>query len=144
MEISTIGEKIRAERRRQKLTQADLAKLMGITQSLVGQYERGEINPKRETITRFANALGVNPMQLTPVPDSATKEEKFKAKEDFFKAMWGETAHGDAAIELKKEQGEYSLRIPEYQPLPKVVELFYTVNALPVLKQEIEAFENKN
>lgn len=62
--MGTIGEKIRKLRKSQGLTLNDLGEKMGITGSLVGQYERGIVNPKPETITRFANALGVSATEL--------------------------------------------------------------------------------
>ena len=37
---------------------------MGISGSLVGQYERGVVNPKYETILRFADALNVEPREI--------------------------------------------------------------------------------
>lgn len=37
---------------------------MGISGSLVGQYERGVVNPKYETIIRFADALNVEPREI--------------------------------------------------------------------------------
>ena len=37
---------------------------MGISGSLVGQYERGVVNPKYETIIRFADALNVEPVDI--------------------------------------------------------------------------------
>ena len=37
---------------------------MGISGSLVGQYERGVVNPKYETILRFADALNVEPVDI--------------------------------------------------------------------------------
>ena len=37
---------------------------MGISGSLVGQYERGVVNPKYETIIRFADALNIEPREI--------------------------------------------------------------------------------
>ena len=42
----------------------ELGEKMGVSGSLVGQYERGVVNPKYETIIRFADALGVEPKEL--------------------------------------------------------------------------------
>lgn len=54
-----IGEAIRQERKKQKLSMAELGSRMGISGSLVGRYERGEENPKLGTIMRFADALNM-------------------------------------------------------------------------------------
>lgn len=59
-----IGEAIRKQRKIQGLTLNELGEKMGISGSLVGQYERGVVNPKYETIIRFADALGVEPKEL--------------------------------------------------------------------------------
>ena len=59
-----IGEAIRKQRKIQGLTLNELGEKMGISGSLVGQYERGVVNPKYETIIRFADALGVEPREL--------------------------------------------------------------------------------
>ena len=62
--ISTIGEAIRQERKKQKLSMAELGSRMGISGSLVGRYERGEENPKLGTIMRFADALNMEWAEL--------------------------------------------------------------------------------
>lgn len=66
MPKSTVGQLIREERKRQGLTMEQLGKKMGISGSLVGRYERGEENPKIETVERFANALGILVADLYP------------------------------------------------------------------------------
>ena len=59
-----IGEAIRKQRKIKGLTLNELGEKMGISGSLVGQYERGVVNPKYETIIRFADALNVEPRDL--------------------------------------------------------------------------------
>lgn len=59
-----IGEAIRNQRKNQGLTLNELGQRMGISGSLVGQYERGVVNPKYETIIRFADALNVDPREI--------------------------------------------------------------------------------
>ena len=59
-----IGEAIRQERKKQKLSMAELGSKMGISGSLVGRYERGEENPKLGTIMRFADALNMEWAEL--------------------------------------------------------------------------------
>jgi Zn-dependent peptidase ImmA (M78 family)/transcriptional regulator with XRE-family HTH domain len=46
-------------RRFRAMTKTDLHKLAGVSAAAVGQYERGEITPRAETITALATALGV-------------------------------------------------------------------------------------
>lgn len=53
------GELIRQARATAGMTQADLAKLLGVTPQAISQYERGIKNPKTETLKKIAAALGV-------------------------------------------------------------------------------------
>lgn len=56
-EIATVGARIRFLRKRTGLTQQELGDLLGVSGSLVGQYENGTRNPKYETLTKIARAL---------------------------------------------------------------------------------------
>lgn len=60
----TIGERIKEARKSKGLTQEDLAKLLGVTFAMIGQYERGERNPKMETLQKIALALDVTVASL--------------------------------------------------------------------------------
>lgn len=55
----TTGERIRQARKSAGMTQSELARRLDVTPQTVSQYERGLINPKIETIRKFADALGV-------------------------------------------------------------------------------------
>lgn len=62
----TFGERLRMIRRRRGMTQADLAKAMGITVQTVVRYEGlglEEVRPAR--LKAFADALGVGTEELT-------------------------------------------------------------------------------
>ena len=76
MQDRTIGQRIREERKRQGLTMAQLGEKMGISGSLVGRYERGEENPKMETVVRFADALGILVSELYSDPVVACNVEQ--------------------------------------------------------------------
>lgn len=54
------GRRIKMARERQNMTQKELAEKMGTTSQNISQYERNIINPKPETIKKFADALGVD------------------------------------------------------------------------------------
>lgn len=56
----TIQERIREARKKQGLTQKQLAERMGVTQSMVGQYETNRQPPKITTIIKIASALNVD------------------------------------------------------------------------------------
>ncbi len=46
-------------RRGAGLTQADVAKLLGVSQQAINKFERYDSDPKLSTIRRYANAVGV-------------------------------------------------------------------------------------
>lgn len=54
-----IGSRVRTERERLSLTQAELAKRMGTTQPMVARLEAGGVTPSLETLHRAADALGL-------------------------------------------------------------------------------------
>ena len=54
------GEALKKARIDAGITQAELAKRLGVTPQTVSQYERGIKNPKIETLARFADALGID------------------------------------------------------------------------------------
>ena len=59
MVLSNLGNRIREERQRARLTQEQLAELVGCNESYIGQIERGAKNPSLEIIVGIANALNV-------------------------------------------------------------------------------------
>ena len=54
----TIGERIKKARKEMKLTQRQLAEILGVSGAMVAQYETGARKPKYETVAKFADALG--------------------------------------------------------------------------------------
>lgn len=59
MVFKYLGQRIREERTKYRLTQEQLAEAADINESYVGQVERGEKNPSLETVVSIANSLGV-------------------------------------------------------------------------------------
>lgn len=56
---SSVGGKIRCYRERKGWTQWELGERCGMADSQIGVYERGEVKPRRGTLERIAQALGV-------------------------------------------------------------------------------------
>lgn len=54
-----IGKRIRYLRRSQGLTSEELAKLAGISQSMISQIERGQVSPSLETLWKLGHSLKV-------------------------------------------------------------------------------------
>lgn len=59
MVFKYLGQRIREERTKYRLTQEQLAEVAEVNESYVGQVERGEKNPSLETVVSIANSLGV-------------------------------------------------------------------------------------
>lgn len=53
-----------------KITQSDLSKITGITQSSISDWSRGKYQPKQDKIDVLASALGVTPAYLMGWTDS--------------------------------------------------------------------------
>ena len=53
----TTGERIKAARKRAKMTQAALGLELGVSAPMIAQYENGARNPKYETLKKIAEAL---------------------------------------------------------------------------------------
>ena len=54
---STIGETIRRLRMQLGLSQRELARMAGVSQSLIARIESGSVNPRYETVARILNVL---------------------------------------------------------------------------------------
>lgn len=59
MDYKKLGERIRTERLRLNLTQAQLAENTGISDTYMGAIERGERSLTLDTLVRLVNRLGV-------------------------------------------------------------------------------------
>jgi ribosome-binding protein aMBF1 (putative translation factor) len=58
-EVFALGGRVRSERERLGLTQAELAERMGTTQPTVARLEAGGVTPSLDTLHRAADALGL-------------------------------------------------------------------------------------
>lgn len=56
----TTGLLIKTARKKANMTQAQLASKMGITNHCISCWEKGKRNPKYETLSRIADALGID------------------------------------------------------------------------------------
>ncbi len=75
------GELIKKARKKSRLTQKELASKLNCSFALVSQYERGDRNPKIETLQKIADALGVSVALLIDT------DEIIKASEDVLKSF---------------------------------------------------------
>jgi transcriptional regulator with XRE-family HTH domain len=59
-----IGERLKRQRTRRALTQAELAERADVTTATVARIERDEIEPRMTTLRKLAQALEVDPAEL--------------------------------------------------------------------------------
>ena len=59
-----VGGKLKKQRTRRALTQAQLAERAGVTTATVARIERDEIEPRMTTLSKLAQALEVDPAEL--------------------------------------------------------------------------------
>jgi transcriptional regulator with XRE-family HTH domain len=60
----TVGQKIRAFRKRSKLSQEKLAEKADLSYKYLGEVERGSVNISLDSLVRLAKALGVRMKDL--------------------------------------------------------------------------------
>ena len=63
-EIIQFGNKLREIRIKKKLSQGDIARILGVHRSYISGLERGRRNPSLLTVQKVAKALGVNAKEL--------------------------------------------------------------------------------
>lgn len=65
-----IAESLKKLRADKKLSLDNVAKLSGVSKSMLGQIERGEVNPSVSTLWKIANGLKISFTQLMSRPES--------------------------------------------------------------------------
>ncbi|TXF87592.1 helix-turn-helix transcriptional regulator [Neolewinella aurantiaca] len=85
----TIGDRIRALRKEQKLTQADLAAKVSLTYIQIGRYEQQKSKPSADVVRRLADALGTTADYLMNGDSQAVAATKVTDREllDLFAAV---------------------------------------------------------
>jgi transcriptional regulator with XRE-family HTH domain len=81
----TIGAKISEIRKRQALTQVELARKLGMSQSLLSRYERGDLRLHGALVADIAKALHVPADELLGLKDS--KDNGFFADRRFVRRL---------------------------------------------------------
>ena len=64
-DVHHFGHNVKVLRKQQGMTQMEVALLAGITESAIGQHERGQRDPLLSHALRVARALGVPLVTLT-------------------------------------------------------------------------------
>lgn len=63
------GERLQKARKERKVSQDEMAKMLGVHAPIIGRYERGEVKPSIEVAAKIAEALGVSLDYLTGLSD---------------------------------------------------------------------------
>ena len=91
----TMGDRIRYLRKQSKMTQADLARVLGVGRSAVLKYEKGQVeNLPKATIEKIAAVFGVTPSYIMCF-DKWDNEEQLSdevALIERIQAKWGKDA----------------------------------------------------
>lgn len=66
---SVISENLKRFREERKLSLDNVAKLSGVSKSMLGQIERGEVNPTVSTVWKISNGLKISFTQLMSRPE---------------------------------------------------------------------------
>lgn len=59
--MSKVNENIRLYRKKNKLSQSDLAKLLGKTKNVISNWERGDNSPRADTLEEICRILKITP-----------------------------------------------------------------------------------
>lgn len=69
-----LGERLKGRREKLKLSQGDLAAIIGTTQNQISRYERGENNPTADVLVSLAMALETSPNWLLAFEETPSIE----------------------------------------------------------------------
>lgn len=76
------GSNMMLIRKKRKLSQADLGKIIGTSGDVVGRYERGDIKPSIDVVSKIADALDVSVDFLIGKTITQFDKEAIKRLED--------------------------------------------------------------
>jgi transcriptional regulator with XRE-family HTH domain len=62
--LAAFGEFVRAQRRLAQVSQRNLARMAGVSDSYLSQLERGNYRPSPQVVKAIAQAFGLEPRQL--------------------------------------------------------------------------------
>ena len=68
-----LGESIYRNRKRQRMTQAQLAEKAGVTEQTIRKIEHGEGNPQLDVLCAIITALSIDPMEIVYPKKETTK-----------------------------------------------------------------------
>lgn len=127
-----LGQKLKALRQAQDLSQVKLAEKAGVSGQAISAYEAGRYGPSRESLDKLCAALGVALTDLIEAPDAATPPDTARLQEEaetqrkVRPAFSGTEAEKTAALKAKMQKlvAEASVEAAEevVKPAEEVVE----------------------
>lgn len=117
----TIGERIKAVRKRKNLTQQELAQRAGIAINSLRLYEGNKREPKVETVQRIADAMFVNLFDLIEL--KAGNDENQTLLQSLRDAV--EQARKEGKKPVYVDEGIYFV---EMKPLERLISAFESLN----------------
>lgn len=101
-----IGTKIKELRKEKGFSQKQLANASDLSVASIQGYEQGKYNPKKETLTKIAKALGVSVADLDPDTYFFDLTDKQRNIIELFAGTGGFKSLHDEPIDITKEQIE--------------------------------------
>ncbi len=80
--LNAVGAQVRKVRKRQRMSQEDVAHKAGIAVSQVGRLERGKLNSSITTLFVIALAMEIEPKELFDFEEPFVKKDKKKKKKN--------------------------------------------------------------
>lgn len=142
----SIGEDIKRMRIEKNMTQQELGQKLGVSQQMIGQWETGKANPKKETIEKIAKALDVDPYSLYSFDMASEELEK---ELPVFNSKLNEVKHKLPAgytYESDYSDNCFYLHYPDSYKIPcDINEIFEIINkATDYCSYELEKLRKKD
>lgn len=139
--MSKVGDRIRVLRIKRGLSQSQLADIMGLKRSAIGNYELGIREPDLDTIEAFADFFDTSIADLMGREENQTASEKLRIIRDsllspFRTDEWKKLTNRIAKLsDEKKNMPDYSLAaIRATETLMKFRVSYAPISPLPILK----------
>ena len=134
--VVTLAEKIKQIREKKGMTQKEVASLMGISQQAYGQYESGGRVPKTETVTRIAEALGVDYYTLDSESFATDKLSPTFVLDKRMREFIERQMAAEKTITLQSAQEEWEKLVPKLMKVNHKISEAELRNAVPLYGED--------
>lgn len=116
------AERLKQARKTQKFSQAELSRLLGVTQQAVGKWETGRSTPDPQTVARLAELLDTTADALLGLQDSVSAaQQSFSRYAQCLVPVVGTVRAGYGALAFEEDYGS------EYASVKDPQNYFYLV-----------------